>query len=742
MKRYLLIALCIPSFLYPVVIGSDSTVSRQNKSFFKKIDNLDNLMKGFSVFEKGIVLEDSDTEVSFDAFFPVSGEIVLNGGTLKLSSDMEFRNPFRIGVGRINGNGLAMELPRNISYLDFPSIYYVKLIVKLLDSVHVGSQIYSLDWNYDETLLAVALKGSSNEHELRIYSFNGQALSQVASEDFGTATIYSARWHPAANYLATGASSGTELKIWSFNTQTNSLSETDSANIGTTYGLSWSNQGDFLAVGQRRSSSFSVYPVSNGVMGAEISGGLGSRTDVMSNAIAWHSSDNYLAIGTDDKDLFLYSFDGSSLTLEDTVDTNAQVNALSWLPGSYYLTAGLQTNNESLRMFLLDSSQGLLSEVQSARVGLTDNIFGLRWAPDGRYLAVSKDYSYQNFELEIYYYDTDDQTLHLVSGYSCDGQARDVGWTQGSKFVATGDDNGDVYLFTFEGAPFVFNDLKLFLRSELRTHASIMIEGDCVINGDGNILDLSRTSSLLIKPDSHLTLEDITIKGINNNILCMADSSQLTLRDTKLYLDGGLTFSIGSFNIINEVEIAGSGAFVYESALSSTIDQKSEFIIDSNITFSYDPTVSHSSLFHLFEKSSVINLNGGTIRAGKDGFNLLDGTLRVSRDSVIASDDSITMNIGNEEANHDCYVDIFSGATLRVSQGSFHYKNALQSSWNTNSFSILYIGSNAQLILHTMLNIGNGMFYFDQNAYIYRLLGGNMQGNINAVGTFNFEYQV
>lgn len=741
MKRYLLVFLFIPSFLYPVVIGSDSTVSRQNKSFFKKIDNLDNLMKGFSVFEKGIVLEDSDTEVSFDAFFPVSGEIVLNGGTLKLSSDIEFRNPFRIGVGKINGNGLAMELPRNISYLDFPSIYYIKLIVKLLDSVHAGSQIYSLDWNYDETLLAVALKGSSNEHELRIYSFNGQTLTQVASEDFGSTTVYSIRWHPLANYLATGASSGTELKIWSFNSQTNSLLETDSANIGTIYGLSWSNQGSFLAVGQRRSSSFSVYPVSSGLLGSEILGDLGSRTNVMSNAMAWHSSDNYLAIGTDDKDIHLYSFNGSSLALEDVLDVDDQVNALSWLPGSYYLTAGLQANNESLRIFLLNDSEKSLSEVQSARVGLTDNVFGLRWAPDGRYLAVSKDYSYQNFELEIYYYDTGDRTLHLVSGYSCDGQARDVAWTQGGNFVATGDDNGDVYLFTFEGAPFIFNDLKLFLRSELRTHASIMIEGDCVINGDGNILDLNSTSSLIIKPDSNLTLEDVTIKGINNNILCMADSSRLTLRDTKLYFDGDLTFSLGSLKIVDEVELTGAGSFIYSSELTSTIDQKSKLMIDSNITVSYDPPVVHASLFNLLDRNSVIELNGGTIHAGKQGFNLLDGALRVSRDSVLSSDDSTAMSIGNEDIEHDCYVDIYSGSVLRISQGALHYKNASTSSWNTKSYSTLYMAENSNLILYTVLNIGNGIFEFDRNAHVMRLLGGDLIGKVHAVGTFNYEYE-
>jgi len=76
-----------------VTIGSDTTASRQLKTFFPAADT-SNTLRGFAVFEKGLTLEDKTTKCFFDAFFPVSGDIVLNGGSLSLLRDCELKNPF------------------------------------------------------------------------------------------------------------------------------------------------------------------------------------------------------------------------------------------------------------------------------------------------------------------------------------------------------------------------------------------------------------------------------------------------------------------------------------------------------------------------------------------------------------------------------------------------------------------------------------------------------------------------
>jgi WD40 repeat protein len=739
MKKGLLLLFLFLRITQCTVIGSDSAVSRQTKAFFKKVDSLNNLMKGFSVFNEGIVLEDAETSASFDAFFPVSGDIVLNGGTLELLSDLEFRNPFRIGPGTIKGNGFALEFPRNRSYLDFPSYYYLKLIVKLLDALDVENEVYSLDWNYNDTYLAVVLKGSNGHAELKVASFDEGNLSIVSTQDFGKTTINCVRWHPSTNYLATAAESGTELKTWFFNENDQTLTEIDSANVGNTTAVQWNPDGSYLAVGRKKEQNLLIYPVSNGVLGSVKTASFGSNTAVQFNAISWHSSGNYLAVGADE--LFIFSFDGNTVAKRNETDIGKVVSALSWIPETNYLTIGMQTNSESLRMYQFNESSNALSEVVSARVGLARDILGLQWSYDGKYLAVSKEYSYQDFEMEIYYYDFNDHTLHLVSGFSSDSHCRDVRWSHNNLFVALGDDNDDLFIFDFEGVPFIFDNLKLFLRSELRAHASIEITGDCVINGDGNILDLNSTASIIIKPYATLTLEDVVIKGINDNIFCQDDTAVLILRDAVLALESNTTFTQGSLRIINDVELKGDGIFLYSSALTSTINAKSQLSLEAGITFSYDPVLYHESCLVPIDKSSILQLNGATVAAGKDGLRFLNGTLRVLRDSIIQCDPSVTIDIGNENPLDDCYVDVLSGARLRLSRGVLHYKNSKESSWNSENFSFLYIDKNTQLYLHTLLNLGNGMFYFDEGAHIHRMLGGNLQGQIHAAGEFNFEYE-
>jgi Eukaryotic translation initiation factor eIF2A. len=338
MKKLILILSMGIMPVQAVVIGSDSAVSRQSKSFFKKSESLSNTMKGFSVFEKGIVLEDADTTVLFDAFFPVSGDVVLNGGTLSLMGDIAFKNPFRIGVGKIQGNGYALELPRNLSYLDFPSFYYLKLIANLLDTYNLSSQVYSLDWNYNDQYVAVALKGANGVAELQILSFNGKNFSVVASQDFGTTTLNCVRWHPSSNYLVTAGAAGIELKTWFFNSANNTITEVSNDDIGIATAVQWNHSGSHVAVGRKNSDELLVYPVADGELGTPKIGSFGNTLQVQNNALSWHSSDEYIAVGVShaaqSQDIYLFSFNGAAVSLLNSINTGASANALSWIPNN------------------------------------------------------------------------------------------------------------------------------------------------------------------------------------------------------------------------------------------------------------------------------------------------------------------------------------------------------------------------------------------------------------------------
>lgn len=94
-----------------IVIGSNTAPSRQGAASFPSTDS-DNEMRGFAIFESGITLANSSTSVKYNSFYPVSGNIALNNGTLVLQRDMPLGSKavFTTG-GTITGNGYSIELP-------------------------------------------------------------------------------------------------------------------------------------------------------------------------------------------------------------------------------------------------------------------------------------------------------------------------------------------------------------------------------------------------------------------------------------------------------------------------------------------------------------------------------------------------------------------------------------------------------------------------------------------------------
>lgn len=739
------IIFAIFSFLpsYGTVIGSDVSVARQTRAFFKRITSNSNRMKGFSVFEKGFVLENPQTTAEFDAFFPIRGDIVLNGGTLELLNDLEFKNPFRIGVGSIYGNGFSLGFPNNISYLDFPSQYYIKLIVNLLDSVDVGKDVYSVSWSYDDEYVALGLKGSSGA-ELHIYRFTGTTLSFVTQQEFGTSTINSLQWHPTSDYIAIALSGGIELQTWHFNRSTDVLTSIDSSNIGYARAVAWSPDGNYLAVGERSDGNVHLYSVANGVLGSLLNGSLGGSKEVNNNAISWKSTGDYCAIGlrrTSGGELRVFHREDSDFTQVSDTELNTHVYGVAWRPNSDLIAIGLGTRDESLRLYRFNEDDQTLAEVMSARVGLRQQVIQMAWDQTGTYLALTKEYAAQGYEVEVYHFDTETNVFHLVSGYSSDAFKRTVAWSTSGEYLLTGDDSNTAYLFNFTNVPFTFKDLKLYFGSEVRGHADIRFQGNCTINGGGNIFKFDESAHLIIEPNTTLILEDIQLKGIQGtNIRCEDDTGVICLRNVTWSQDADYTFTQGSFHFVDDVTIKGNSHFIYSSNQTSTLAAKSSLILDSGITFSYDPVITHTQLIECEDKSSVILLDGATLASGKNGMTLLHGTLRAERDSFISVGEDSFIDFGDGVSSNDCYIDILSGVHLRLTTGILHYKNSLSSSWNAKSYDILHLEKDTQLILHSPLNIGNGTFYFNEGSFVHRLLGGDLIGKVHAEGPFTFEY--
>jgi len=105
------------SQLLTVVKGSETVVSVEPAYTFLST-NTDNTMLGFGWFKNGFSLEDATTTCTFDSVYPISGNVDLNGGTLRLNQDLVFKNNTTLlGLGTVVGNGYIFDMCSSVSYL-------------------------------------------------------------------------------------------------------------------------------------------------------------------------------------------------------------------------------------------------------------------------------------------------------------------------------------------------------------------------------------------------------------------------------------------------------------------------------------------------------------------------------------------------------------------------------------------------------------------------------------------------
>jgi len=732
--------------VYGRTVGSNNLVARQKEAYFKA--GASNQLLGFSVFEGGLIFESSNTKSDIDVFFPLSGNVVLNGGTLTLKKDLVFQSPFYLGSGIINGDFYAIEFPHNVSRLQVPCAQH-KDILSLVDQIDSVTDINSVDWSFDNQYVAVGIDGTNSSDELHIYYFDGEVLTYTASYDFSKKSVYSVRWHPSDYYLAVGKTSNDELNIFHLDVPSGVLSLTDSANVSTVHAVAWHPDGAHLAVGQS-SSNVLVYPVSSGILGSSSSVSFGSSRTVARNALDWSSNGSYLAAGLYKKsgsdDVYVYSFDGTDLTFNASSQIGQNIYAVSWHPSGASLAIGAASGNERLRLYDHDSQSGSLNEVTSARVNEVKAVYGLSWNSAGTLLASSRASDSNGFDVKIFSYDSKLKTLNVSTGFETGQTTECVRWASGDMYVASGDRGDTLRVYKLVEAPLTFKDVKLFFGSDVAITTTVRFEGECTINASNHNIDIT-DGMLVIADDAQLQIEHAIVRGIQDNkIHCTNDSSVLSLRDVSWIFDGDTTFSTGALQFKNSVAFVGDAIFAYQSHQTSTVCTKSEFELDAGMTFSYDPIIiADKDLFAFESSSSVLSLNGATLHTTVTGMNLEGGKLSIKRDSYLTAEtedqEDHTVNVGftfgNNSALHDMKIDIYGSQTLFLTSGKLSYKNIDSSALHFGNLnSSLYIHPETRLYMYQNIDLNPGYLTLGGYAVLGKTTGRSIVGSIRPEGKY------
>ncbi len=100
---------------------SQEAIKLQYEPLYCCLQQEEHIIGSSTVLWRGLYCEHDTTQILFASLFPVSGPVVLRGGTLHLRRDLTFQMPGSLmDTGTINGNGHVLMLPRT-DFLLFPA---------------------------------------------------------------------------------------------------------------------------------------------------------------------------------------------------------------------------------------------------------------------------------------------------------------------------------------------------------------------------------------------------------------------------------------------------------------------------------------------------------------------------------------------------------------------------------------------------------------------------------------------
>ncbi len=675
MKLYALLFLCFFFYQYSYsasqTVGSDTTTSSPED--YWKFDGVENKISNYAQMSGGFTMQDLSSTCSFYSLFPVESGLFLNGGKLYLNRDLNFNNVFAFGGGgEVFGNGYKIKLPKHFSQNRF----FDKRIgtLNFLDSYNVARVASSADWSYnDQYVASTNLKAPGSE--LYVSSFDGSILSILESVSLPRNTRC-IRWHPNSYYLAVGqdTTGGNDLIIYSWDSVLETLSITDGADVGSVTAVSWSNDGQYLAIGN---GLISIYSFSLGILTYVTEVALGGPL-ISENALEWNDSGTYLVAGMEDVGLQVYSFNGSTLTLDASASFGTDVaTGVSWRPNSSVIASTWNGATNGLKLFLHTS--GILKELSFSRIDDLYAFYEVDWTSDGDNLAVAIE-TQVGFEIRLFYFDIFSYRLFQVSGYDLTDDVNDVRFSNDDQFILTADSANDVSAFNLvKKSSVILDNVNLVFNSDTKIEEAIFFSGNCSINGKGKSIIIDEAlGGVQVETGSCLTFYNLELKGIaNNNLRCASNSSSLCFQDCKLTLSSVFTFDTGSMLFKGDVIISGTNKFVYSSSVGSTINSNSILCFDKGVPFYFSPSVLNRDLLYMTDETSYLFFDGATLISTETGLRLTRGTLLIDNNvtfSALGSSISEAICIGDGTVENDLNIKILSDAQLNI-WGAFEYKN-------------------------------------------------------------------
>lgn len=690
MKLLFSLLICCMMPLKAVVIGSNTAFASQSAFTFPVAD-ADNEMRGFSSFST-VTFANALTTCLFNAV-PSCSSIALAGGTLTLQKDcvIESNQPFLSG-GIIDGNNYQMALMSTSTRIQLVPSSTALSQISLITTVNAGAIIYSVDWSYDDQYVAV-VTGLQTGNELFIYYFDNNTLTLRASVAL-SALGNSVAWHPTSYRLAVGMNSvsGNDLLIYNFDAIANTLTLTGGADQrGNCLITQWHPGGNrIVASSSTTSKELILYTHSNGALSSTLNYDINPNRAVQKYGLCWDPSGTYLAVGTatssGNNNLFVYSFNGTALTLAFGTTISSTVRSIDWSSSGSYLAVGLSSGSQRLRVYSINTGTSTISEVTAARVGEASSVFCVHWSPDSNYLAIGRAVSSTGTEFRVYQFNSTAGTLSLIQEYNSTADVHSVRWSHDGTHLAVGDALSVLTVYRWNGASPYLNNLilknvALRFYSDLTVPLPVKIQGNCRIDGNGRTFDMSAGSgSIIVDAGATVLLENMTLAGVQTtDISCLDTLGTVSLSNVVLQHTANSSFATGSLAVIGDVTMTGGYQFSYTSPRRLIVGSLSQWYFDSGMTFQYAPSSEMNNLLSLTDSSSVLYLCDATLNISTAGLQLTKGALTIEGTcSVVnagtSSAQGLAFGDGSSSANN-LSLRVLAGSGFQVQSGYLVNKN-------------------------------------------------------------------
>lgn len=264
-------------------------------------------------------------------------------------------------------------------------------------------------------------------------------------------------------------------------------------------------------------------------------------------------------------------------------------------------------------------------------------------------------------------------TINLAEGFSNliqieAGQTVEIANT----VIKNYDENG-IYLPA--GATLKFLNSTIEITDNRALSKPLNLSGEVIINGYGYTVSLNPGAYVNLDT-GQLTINNVVFYGIGaQNLACRTADTNLILQNCNLFLTDDYRFKNGGLKMIDST-LSGFKGFNFESSQTFTISRTVMF--DTGITFSYSPASNRRDLLYM-DDSSILYLNGCTLKTTITGMQLTTGTLVIDGQNYVYNDGAVSLSqafiLGNGYSARDLDIEILPGASLSLESGKLLYLN-------------------------------------------------------------------